>query len=427
MNSWCFVAPACLAIEGSPNLGLFARVRLQAGQWSTPRPRAKPCMYTARRARLALLPVRTPLIRLHACVSHPPSVSEYGGPRLPIRLQSIGSYVLQIPGTTVVIDGASENSPFSCPKTPAIYANHSASPNARIEQWPELRVAIGDVRERMMLVALEEIPAGGEIRINYDDGLAANREGYWRGVAPPETSWRHRKITPPPPTGDEPVINRLSQLRAAAASGRPVPVCPEIQVLSEGHVLPWSGEAGGDMRLRTLVPMLAQGAGSMHWAMISTHLPGRSGRECRERWQQLFLAPVKHSAGSSSISSSSYGSSGKVGGGIGNGSSSGICRGDDSSECCAISGCKAQLLRCHGVKEAGSAIGCAEEGHLLCAPCLERWFVAQNELRAERGLTALTRRTCPVCQCTLRNGGSETRSNTDKYHLGLVKLEWSWS
>ena len=358
-----------------------------------------------------------------------PSVSEYSGPRLPVRLQSVGSYVLQIPGTAVVIDGAGENSPFPCPNAPAIYANHSASPNARVEQWPELRAAIGDVRERMMLVALEEIPAGGEIRINYDAGLAAHREGYWRGVAPPETQWRHRTMSPPPPTGDEPVINRLSHLRAAAASGQSTPACHSLQLPSDGHVLPWSGESGGDVRLRALVPMLAHGGGSMHWAMISTHLPGRSGRECRERWQQLFLAPVR---GSVCSSSSSLGSSGEGGGGgIGSGGSNGICRsdvgGDDGSECCAISGCRAQLLRCHGVKEAGSAIGCAEEGHLVCAPCLERWFVAQNQLRAERGLTALTRRTCPICQCTLRNGGSETRSNTDKYQLGLLKLEWSWS
>ena len=64
-------------------------------------------------------------------------ISAYDGPRLPARLQVRGQYVLQVPGTNFVIDGACENSPFECgPRSPAIYANHSRRPNARITTWP---------------------------------------------------------------------------------------------------------------------------------------------------------------------------------------------------------------------------------------------------------------------------------------------------
>ena len=52
-----------------------------------------------------------------------------------------GHCILQIPGTEVVIDGASENSPFELPRCCASYANHSEQPNARLELWPVLRPA----------------------------------------------------------------------------------------------------------------------------------------------------------------------------------------------------------------------------------------------------------------------------------------------
>ena len=41
-------------------------------------------------------------------------IGEYAGPRLPLRLLPPGKSGVQIPGSDVVIDGASENSPFSC-------------------------------------------------------------------------------------------------------------------------------------------------------------------------------------------------------------------------------------------------------------------------------------------------------------------------
>ena len=52
---------------------------------------------------------------------------------------------------------------------------------------------------------------------------------------------------------------------------------------------------------------------------------------------------------------------------------------------------------------------CAEAGHVLCAPCLERWARSQSELRAQKGLTPLLRQTCPVCRTELRVASGVTR------------------
>ena len=64
-------------------------------------------------------------------------------------------------------------------------------------------------------------------------------------------------------------------------------------------LLPWDGGAhGGDARLRLLVPLLLGSEGALagqpksaSWATLATHLPGRSGRECRERWAHLAAEP----------------------------------------------------------------------------------------------------------------------------------------
>ena len=79
----------------------------------------------------------------------------------------------------MVIDGASENSPFECPRSPASYANHAPRPtcNARLETWPVLGPDPLSVRQHMVLVASEPIAAGHEIRIDYEDGLAADCVG----------------------------------------------------------------------------------------------------------------------------------------------------------------------------------------------------------------------------------------------------------
>lgn len=360
MEPWCFVSPS------NCGLGLFARSPLEESQF----------------------------------------ICEYRGPRLPLRLQTLGSYVLQIPGTSVVIDGASENSPFPVPRAAAIYANHSAAPNARLECWPALRPQRMELRQRMVLVASERIDAGSEIRINYE--ASHDVGGYWKGSPPPETPWRSLYVPPPPSTLEEPVLGRLAQVQAAAASGEAL---PELRVqescaagAEEAPPLPWSGDNGGDARLRMLVPMLTtksctyEGALARmqtNWAMLSTHLPGRSGRECHDRWLQLKLEAMAE------------------------------CDSSDGEEQeavprCLVLGCKRQLVRCHGAKDYGHAVGCAEESHVLCVPCLERWFVAQNELRAQADLSARGRRVCPVCQVELRS------VREPGFHLGLRKLEWSW-
>ena len=98
------------------------------------------------------------------------------------------------------------------------------------------------------------------------------------------------------------------------------------------------------------------------------------------------------------------------------------------SEQCCINLCSHQLLRCFGQKSGvASALGCAEESHVICAPCLERWFASHNLLRQQHGLQPQTRRQCPVCKCDLRAAGSATRADVHaQYRLGLLKVEGSW-
>jgi hypothetical protein len=152
--------------------------------------------------------------------------------------------------------------------------------------------------------------------------------------------------------------------------------------------------------------------------------------------------------------------------------------GEGPVERCMILGCRRQLLACYGVKEDCSSVrGRAELPHLICAPCLSRWFRALNQLRAAKGLEALVRRSCPVrqrlscrqpslrpahpsrtlyalalnsslgesaltrrrgvawlsscehaqvCKCELRHTVGQVRADADKYHLGLLKIESSW-
>ena len=98
------------------------------------------------------------------------------------------------------------------------------------------------------------------------------------------------------------------------------------------------------------------------------------------------------------------------------------------AERCMIWGCKRQLLLCHGVKsDALDLTGCAEHAHVLCAPCLGRWWDAQTRLRAEKDLELRLRRTCPVCRCELRRTGGEMRADSKSFYLGLQKLQWSWA
>jgi len=132
-------------------------------------------------------------------------VCEYSGPRLPARLQRTGSYVLGIPNTSYVIDGASENSPFACPRSPAIFANHSYAPNAHLELWPTPRPGAMELRQRMVIVANEVIGAGREIRINYE----SEAHTFWRGDAPAETPWRNDFAPPPGAGGRQAAVYRV--------------------------------------------------------------------------------------------------------------------------------------------------------------------------------------------------------------------------
>ena len=244
------------------------------------------------------------------------ALGAYDGPRLPLGMDKRGQCILHIPGTEVIIDGASENSPFELPRCCASYANHSEQPNARLELWPVLRPAACEARQHMVLVASEPIAAGGEIRIDYDSGSKSRSHGtkafkakgasstYWGGAQqgqPGESlAWRQAHCHPPPPAAEgERLVNGLARLqRAAAASGSdPEAACGGLVHLLPGEPvepLPWEGARGGDARLRVLVPMLSkrlvglkEGKQTSSWALVATHLPGRTGRECRERWGRL--------------------------------------------------------------------------------------------------------------------------------------------
>lgn len=242
MNAWCFVGPSDFG------LGLFARTALAPGQ----------------------------------------AISEYSGPRLPGRRAKIGDSVLQVPGTDVVIDGKGENSPqaFPYPRTPAVFANHSTRPNAHLEVWPLPRPGACDLRQQLLLVCTEAIAPGREIRIDYEDG-APTAGMYWGAEPPRETRWRQAHVQPPPPAADaEPVCHRLQELQAAAAAGKPAPWCPQVE--PPPAPVAWDGPAGGDERMRQAMPLIAgPRCARPNWSILATHVPGRSGRECRDRWKLM--------------------------------------------------------------------------------------------------------------------------------------------
>ena len=69
--------------------------------------------------------------------------------------------------------------------------------------------------------------------------------------------------------------------------------------------------------------------------------------------------------------------------------------------------------------------GCAESAHVVCATCLSRWWDAQNQLRAAKGQGAVARKVCPCCKVELRST-TEMRNDTERYHMGLLKVEGTW-
>jgi len=214
-------------------------------------------------------------------------IGEYAGPRLPGKFLERTTYAFEIPDINEFVDGDGSNSPCSLIDGPAntIFANHSSSkPNAKIEVQ-DRKVSAFEVcepRHRFFLVATEPIATGAEIRFDYEAG---KQDGsYWEGSPPPDTlAWRNVRLPPPPPSAAEP---RFSKETAPGMwADTPPDSLPSVQPLS------WAGPAGGDVRLRRLVPMLfgtsTKWLTVSQWALISTHMRGRSGKECRNRWVQI--------------------------------------------------------------------------------------------------------------------------------------------
>ena len=169
--AWAFVA-ACPSVGGR---GLFARAELRAGQ----------------------------------------AICEYAGPWLPLDAPIVdGKYVLRIPDLPFLIDGNCDNSPYQVTRSTAIFANHSFEPNASLQFWPALSPGPFDLRGAMWLVATEPIPAGCEIRFNYEAGGSGD---YWSGSCPVETAWRSERVPPPSSSASAtlpvPALNVLATLR----------------------------------------------------------------------------------------------------------------------------------------------------------------------------------------------------------------------
>jgi hypothetical protein len=230
------------------------------------------------------------------------------------------------------------------PRYCASYVRHSAAPNARLELWPVLRPSTSELRQHLVLVASEDVPAGAEIRVKRRGGTAAAEEhdggggGHGGGgVARPEspTRWRAARCPPPAPHPDaEPLVDCLARLQRDAGQRDAGPRGAAVQGGAAGHgkgaeheaghggappsswaeellggsfdlggdhitqlvpgeapepPTPWQGACGGDARMRCLVPQLAKemAKGGPSWGIVATHLPGRSGRECRDRWLGL--------------------------------------------------------------------------------------------------------------------------------------------
>jgi hypothetical protein len=172
------------------------------------------------------------------------------------------------------------------------------------------------------------------------------------------------------------------------------------------------------------------------WALVSTHVPGRSGRECRDRWgliaddvtywlQPGLLSPatgaVSHMEAAAAAVKAHLAAAAAAAAAADSDADMSNADAAGGVRCC-ISGCTTQLLQCNGHRQAGEAVGCAESSHVLCAPCLERWFASQSALREESGLLRLRRRACPVCQTELRAAGAELRADIDRYAMGLLKV-----
>ena len=174
------------------------------------------------------------------------------------------------------------------------------------------------------------------------------------------------------------------------------------------------------------------------WPLVSTHVPGRSGRECRDRWKMiqdiddnsgwlhtLATRPVSHAEAAEAMIHAHQAAALAA---AATADSSDEEEADSSARArCCISGCRHQLLSCFGQVRGGSAIGGAAESHFVCAPCLYRWFASEAALQQEGGVRPHSRRTCPVCKAQLRASSSAIRGDADRYLMGLLKVEETWT
>lgn len=264
--TWAFVAE-CPSIGGR---GLFARGALQPGQ----------------------------------------AICEYGGPRLPMSLQTRdGKYVLRLPRTRIVVDGNCDNLPGeleyaeATPRYSAIFANHSSSPNARMEYWPDLASNEYELSGAMWLVAKESIAPGQEIRFDYEAGATeaggAEAARYWAEYedVPSEGRWRDVRVLPPRrapvPPDAKPALNVLDAIREASERSRVKRVHYRFcfptaltQALAQIHTTPIKRlpTAQADARICELTPLLVRSDNKKTWGLLATHVPGWTGRECRARW-----------------------------------------------------------------------------------------------------------------------------------------------
>ena len=177
----------------------------------------------------------------------------------------------------------------------------------------------------LVLIASERIPRGGEVRLDYDRQHASY--DYWSGKPPPETPWREKRAPAPPPSGAD----------CVPGANQPVPDA-EIRAELNDVAIPWEGANGGDARIILLEPMLKPTKSDRRWACahsplllslcpcncsptpraelrtlsscrcppslppraeplppfhamygsyVATHLPGRTGLECRDRFAEL--------------------------------------------------------------------------------------------------------------------------------------------
>ena len=179
-------------------------------------------------------------------------VAEYSGPQMPLELCTRGEYVLHVPTSEIAIDGNLDNCPGGTgqwPRAPAIYANHSSRPNIVLHHCP----ASADTPDHMLLVALEPVAAGHELRFNYEDG--AKPGAYWGRSRPRETRWRRLCVRPPPPSGEPPIVFHGAALTQWAIAQ----LAQEGTALLRSHLaVPTPWESGGDSTLRRLLESLRE-------------------------------------------------------------------------------------------------------------------------------------------------------------------------